>query len=388
MSNPTIDLSPRDLAKGTTFVLSTNEWLSIQVFVTGAMLLPTTTALLQKTLPAVPSGGIEQFEPLVKGYKNLYDICDTFDTVTKPDSVKCASNLIAYNVKVPIFYRAILALLLKIEADPTDTVSINQLKQTLQVMINEAQAFSTHATNVAAAMQKFSLDTSVNEAAIGTLFKTYSDKISGTSGTIKTMQAQLAQDKADLADAEDEYKHDIIVAATSASYAWIWPCGSIAAGIVAGIYGDKATKAKARIDALGDLVNSLEAKIAADATLVLDLTRINNDITGITKKIDDALPAIQKIQGMWNALKDDLSSLLATINGEIKDMPSFIAGLGIEAAIVLWQQVADEANAYRINAYITIVPNPTVAFYAADNLERLLTRKNRVSIHQKESALA
>jgi hypothetical protein len=237
-------------------------------------------------------------------------------------------------------------------------------------------------------MQKFSLDTSVNEAAIGTLFKTYSDKISGTSGTIKTMQAQLAQDKADLADAEDEYKHDIIVAATSASYAWIWPCGSIAAGIVAGIYGDKATKAKARIDALGDLVNSLEAKIAADATLVLDLTRINNDITGITKKIDDALPAIQKIQGMWNALKDDLSSLLATINGEIKDMPSFIAGLGIEEAIVLWQKVADEADNYRINAYITIVPNPPVAIQAANDLKKLLARKNRASIHQPETALA
>jgi hypothetical protein len=388
MSNTKIDLTPRDLAKGTTFALSSNEWLSIQVFVTGAMLLPTTTALLQKTLPGVPSGGIEQFEPLVNGYKSLYDICDNFDTVTKPDSVKCASDLIAYNVSVPIFYRAILALLLKIEANPADTVSINQLKQTLQVMINKAQAFSTHATNVATAMQKFSLDTSVNEAAIGTLFKTYSDKISGTSGTIKTMQAQLAQDKADLSDAEDEYKHDVIVAATSASYAWIWPCGTVAAGIVAGIYGKKATEAKARIEALGELVNTLEAKIAADATLVLDLTRINTDITGITKKIDGALPAIQKIQGMWNALKDDLSSILTTINGEIADMPSFIAGLGIEEAIVLWQKVADEANDYRINAYITIVPNPTVAIQATNELKIALDRKNRVSIHQPERVLA
>lgn len=57
--------------------------------------------------------------------KTLDDTC-TFDITSLLDSMKYASNSIAYDLKVPI-YNAIKILLAKIDTDPTDTTSIKNL---------------------------------------------------------------------------------------------------------------------------------------------------------------------------------------------------------------------------------------------------------------------
>ena len=106
----TIDLGPTSMKDSSgKFLLSTAEWLAIQSFISAALVLPTTLPLLAAKLPSHPTGGIDGYKNLVDGYKNLNTACADFDTVILPATIKCASDLITFNISVPGYYNAILA---------------------------------------------------------------------------------------------------------------------------------------------------------------------------------------------------------------------------------------------------------------------------------------
>src|SRR5258705_5035167 len=161
--------------------------------------------------------------------------------------------------------------------------------------------------------------------------------------------------------AYDEYNHDVIVAATAAAYAWVFPVGTIAAGIVAGIYGKKATDALARAHGLSTAIDTLNTELRSAAILMADLTRINVDLGDIGGKIDAAVPALDKMRGAWEGISSDLDNIRTVIANDIGKAPAIIKSLGIDTAIADWAAVAAEADQYRVNAYITVQPPATAA---------------------------
>ena len=51
-----------------------------------------------------------------------------------------------------------------------------------------------------------------------------------------------------LADAKKNYEHNVVVAATTPTYAWVLPVGLISAIVVAAVFGTRATSEKQAID--------------------------------------------------------------------------------------------------------------------------------------------
>ncbi|WP_170940725.1 hypothetical protein [Pseudoalteromonas sp. NBT06-2] len=68
------------------------------------------------------------------------------------------------------------------------------------------------------------------------------------------------------------------MAATSATYGWLFPFGTIAAGITAGIYGAKATKAKKAIEGATSLITTKNQKEQADMAMMNDLNLVCSNI--------------------------------------------------------------------------------------------------------------
>lgn len=75
-------------------------------------------------------------------------------------------------------------------------------------------------------------------------------------------------------------------------------------------------------------------------------TTIGQDLTAV-------LPVIQKIEGVWGAISSDLETIRTMIDKNIEQVPPLIMDLGVDAAIRKWAAVAEEADSFRMNAYVT-----------------------------------
>ena len=361
MSDDKYDLGPGELDTGDNpFYLSNPEWLSIQCYVASAINLPEDKDSMRAMLPADPPGGMDQFNDLITAYKDLHDHCEYWQNNTLPDSVKCASNIVDYNIKVPIYYGALTKLLDKLEQKPPDDKAVEQFKAIIQNLSDQAAGYSNHAGLVYKGMSDFAEQSARDSGAIKPLKEKYDKELGDQAPEIKQMSEELTTLKNELDEATKEYEHDVVVAATSATYAWIFPLGTIAAGIVAGTYGSKATKAAKRAKGISAEIGLLNDKLAASAILLLDLGRIHSDLSDISEKLAIALPIIQKLQGIWGGIRDNLENILRIIDEDISQVPAIIKSLGIDEAIDAWAKVAKEADSYRVNAYITVTTDEDV----------------------------
>ena len=80
------------------------------------------------------------------------------------------------------------------------------------------------------------------------------------------------------------------------------PEGTIAAAIVAGIYGHKAVEKLDDIKNDQDNIDRLTADLAADANMINAINLATYGITGISTALAAALPVVQKIQGIWQGI--------------------------------------------------------------------------------------
>jgi hypothetical protein len=286
-------------------------------------------------------------------YKTLHDHCSFWNDHTLPDSVSCAGDIVHYNEKVPIYYGALTKLLPKLEMVPPDPDAVKTFTAIVTQLSGNAQGYADHAASVKDAMTAFATQTKTDGTAVSVVHQKYVDKLGANSDTIKKLSDQITQDKSDLDAAEAEYREDVIIAATSATYAWIWPVGTIAAGTVAGIYGKRATDALARANGLKAAIDTEENELHSDQILIADLTRINSGLGDISQKIADALPALELMRGLRGAISDDLKNILTVVASDISQAPVWVKSLGIDEAISDWADVAAKADAYRVNAYIT-----------------------------------
>jgi hypothetical protein len=358
MSSTAMSIGPGALAEqgtegGPNFVLSKPEWIAIQTYVTEGMSLPTTDAEFRKSLGAGAPKDLSDFVQLITAYQGIYGHCKTWQDDTFPKTVELASDI------APVYYPPILAEARKLITNPDDPDAKAALKAILDQLQKEAQQRATKATDVAKEVKTFAdntqsdKDTLVGIDGKGGLVKYYDDKYGKTSKDVEQLNKDIVAQREILKAANDEYDHDVIVATTTPTYGWWFPVGTIAAAVVAGIYGDKAVKALERARAAQRKIDELTDKLAADANLMNAIYLASFGMNNITRSLSAALPVIQKIQGVWGAIASDLGAIVTLIDTNIREVPPIIMNLGVELAIKSWANVAAAADAYRVHAYVS-----------------------------------
>ncbi|GAB3829208.1 alpha-xenorhabdolysin family binary toxin subunit A [Hymenobacter jeollabukensis] len=365
-ANSTPSIAPGALAtpgtpNGPKFTLSAPEWLAIQTYVKDALALPTTSDAFRASLGAGAPSDLSDFQELIDCYKSINAHCTTWQTTTFPASVSLASDVSFYGTKkAPIYYAAIQQEADILSNDPDNAQALKALKAILDNLTQQAQTYADHAQQVYNQIQDFANQTAADKTTlVGTdgqsgLLKKYNDKYGATSTEVQQLTQQIKDQQQILKDATNEYNHDVIVAATSPTYAWIFPAGTIAAAVVAGVYGKRATDALDLMHATQAQISSMSATLAADTNLMIAIHNAEIGMNTITQELSAALPVIQKIQGLWGSIKDDLTSIVALIDSDIRQALPIIMNLGIAEAIQAWKDVAAEADIYRMNAYITV----------------------------------
>jgi hypothetical protein len=362
---PPPNIGPGALQTGakSPFILSSADWYTIQSYVFDALQLPTTLEGLRTYVKAESGFDMTPFQPIIDAYVLMNAHCTTWQKTTFPASITLADDIVHYNTKVPIYYGAINTVAQKLVANPNDTQAQAQLVAVLDSLSQQATTYQQNAQHVADQIQQFAVDSANDQNTLGGkdgtggLVKKYNDEYGAQSDQVKDLQKKLATQQLNLKAANAAYDHDMVVAATSPTYAWIWPFGTIAAAIVAGIYGKKATDDLANARAAQQQIDTIGGEIARDVNLMNAITFAEQGMGAILQALTRALPIIQKIQGVWAAISSDLSNVSTIIKNDIKQAPPIIMSLGVDEAISQWQQLSDEANGYRVYANVKVDPN-------------------------------
>ncbi|MBV8634659.1 MAG: alpha-xenorhabdolysin family binary toxin subunit A [Burkholderiaceae bacterium] len=350
---------------GPAFAMSATEWLAIQTYVVNALALPTTDAAFKASLGAGAPDSMTEFAPLISAYGVINGHCATWQNTVFPATVSLAAEVSQYGrTKAPTYYGAILAEADILSDDPTNAKALKALKAILDNLSAQASTYADRASAVADQIATFATNTRNDQVVlIGSngdagLYKTYNDKYGAASDDVKALMKDIAAQQLILDSANEEYKQDVIIASTSPTYAWVFPFGTIAAAVVAGVYGARAVEALDRAKAASDKIKADNAQLAADAALMIGIHMAQKGMNEIIQALAGALPIIQKIQGIWGGLASDLKAIVTLIDTDIRQALPIIMDLGVDEAIQAWKDVAAEADNYRVNAYVTVSGAP------------------------------
>lgn len=348
---------------GPGFSMSRKEWIAIQTYSTDALALPTTLDTFRNSLGPGAPADLSDFKTLVEAYYSINTHVTSWEKTIYPASVDLASEIYQYGMnKAPVFYPPILKEAQILVQNPGDDGAKAALKAILDNLKGDAQGKADKAATVAGQIAQFARDTEADQTTLvgadskGGLVKYYNDRYGSASADVVELNKQILAQQVILQAANDEYDQDVIIAATTPTYAWVPIVGLIAAAVVAGIYGSRAVQALDRARAAQGKINELAASLAADANL---MTAINSAQIGMNRIVADvaaALPVIQKIQGVWGGISSDLGRISSLIDTDIRQVPPIIMNLGVDEAVRAWHNVALNADAYRVNAYVKQAP--------------------------------
>jgi hypothetical protein len=370
MSNTTpkvtsINLGPQDFQTNVNspFILSSSEMIAVQTYVEAALKLPTTDDAMKLQLGLSTTDEVTQYIDLLTIYQQVFVHCNTFKTTTYPMTVALASDIVHYNTKVPIYYGAMNTVLNDWVGNggtmPDDMVQkklvalANSLQHTVQGYAKNAQQAFDFLDNFV----KQTEQDNVNFQALNTKYRT---KLEGEDGLIKQDIQQIATLRQALKDLNDQYAHDVTVAATTPTYAWViipfppFYVGLIAATTVASVYGKRASDDLANIHSLIEQLAQEQADLQKAFSLVSQLRLADDSLSQIIKQAQAALPILQTMEGIWGGIASDLNNLSTVVEQDIKQAELLIADAGIQEAITDWAKVAQIADIYRANAYITV----------------------------------
>ncbi len=354
-----LSIGPGDFLASGPFILSKPEFVLVQTYVEAGKRLPTTSDAFV-TEVGVRKEDVGQFQGLIGAYGQIAGHCTYFSTTTFPMSVNLASDVVHYNTKVPIYYGALNPI---IQAWNDGTMSPEDAQKKLSAILDNlktaAQSYADDAGKVKADMIKFVEDSKSDQTALEANSADIRAKYAGDQVTQNYMD-QIANAQRQIQYWNDQYSYDVTVAATTPTYAWVFPFGTIAAAVVAGVYGKRATDALDEVHKYNDILAKAQGDLRIALNLNSDLHLADQSLQGILDKVKQALPVLEKIEGIWGAIADDLQNVLTAIARDIQQAPAIIKDLGVAEAIQQWAQVAAIADTYRANAYITVKPESEI----------------------------
>ena len=360
MSNDVLNFGPGELdTGGDSFILTNKEMHAVQRYVNSAVNLPTDIVSLNKLL-TIPYPKPDELDRLFGTYKSLHDHCKYWKDNTLPSLVDCAADIENYNDKVSIYFGSLNDVLTLLNSQSPDEQVVEKYKAIINEMLATAQSYENHASQVADQMNDFVTKCETDSQELKTTMEIYDKLYGDDSDQMKTMLQQSSDMGKCLNNLQKQYEHFLTTAVLSATYVWIFPFGTIAAAVVASIYGYDASDDQKQIRKTMESIRDLRDNIKVYAEVMYDLHQIEQNLGDIKVQLTQALQTIQKFQGAWHAIFKDLKNILSVIDEGIDKAPYNIKELGITNAIRSWDKVAHLAQIYRVSAYITIVNEESV----------------------------
>lgn len=374
------NLGPNELFldEQTSFLLARGDLYTLQLYIEAALNQPTTEEDLRKNIGRASGIAVDDSEALksvqlppdstqlLQTFATIKRHCLTWKTKTFPAMVALAGDIVQYNFAVPEYYVELIKLVPALRRNDTDA------QANLRDLVTDLAAIAhSHATNAAKAAQKaqeFYQETLNDGAALQQHASDYQERLGDNGQQTRDLRKKYAVQKTIYDQALEEYNHAVVVAATTPSYAWtsifppFGPIPIIIAVVIAGVYGDRATKAKQRMDVAVAQMKTIAQQMDQNSQFAQAVSSAAQQVQTIEHKLQAAIPVIQRIQNSWEMIGAELAGIERMLTEQIATVtPTKIQALA-NKAIGEWKIVAKQADMYRLNAFIDVQnPNPPAA---------------------------
>lgn len=349
------------------------DWDFLQLYSFWGMRLPYREESLKIALKT-DNTGYRFFRPMLTEYATIHDACDHFLTRVFPGVVGLGNNLKSFaresdadggfaSVKILLDQAggrktpeekeaATSALVLladlaeKAKKNADDAKRVGENLAVFKGKLSEAQ---NGLNKVAGLIEED------NKTSMATIEKLVGGTTAIPAGTIAETQRAIEA-------ANKEYEQNVAVAATTPTYAWIGPgFGLIAAVVVAGVYGSRATEALKKF-------YSLQARLETDRRELATAYATHSVHAGASRSVaeaihftDLALEKTTRIQNAWNGLgnqlndlHDDLARTFTSNDGEKQLKAIAVVSVYLRRASSEWSQLKDPLKQLTAEPYIQV----------------------------------
>ncbi|WP_298773485.1 alpha-xenorhabdolysin family binary toxin subunit A [uncultured Shewanella sp.] len=348
------------------FLLKQEEWYTIQAYVEEAMRLPLTEASMINAF-AIPSNvEFTTFQPLLEEYVSVNTTADNWNRTIYPGIVSLALELSNYADIHAMFMQPLLDSLvtMKTAAMSGDLATAETQRAVSISLLNILKSYAvTREADTAQAetdLLNFAADIALQSGQLDTLRTTHAEYLLDDGSDLKR---QIAEIQARVNQLNAEYDKYVTIAATTVTYAWVPVYGILAAAPVAGIYGDKAEKARKERNQLKADIKVLQEQLTYRENIYVSYQKSYTSIIGMEDKIRAAIPHVNKLKGHWQGINADFNVMLEHISsteGEngldnaLALVASITASLTVSQIQTEWQEISAKATEFAQNAYIIV----------------------------------
>ncbi|WP_105167876.1 alpha-xenorhabdolysin family binary toxin subunit A [Pseudoalteromonas sp. T1lg23B] len=357
---PTLStLSPKTLfTDDKNFLLTADEWIDIQNYVSTSFALPTDepSMRLQLHMPSDLAYSAE-FQALANLYTQVKSNARNWRVDTYPSAVNLAHTIHSYAGDIEDYYGPLIEAIDDfIDNDNDGSAEFAQVL--LADLAATAEENQLEAQHVFEKIQQFSANNNEYHAALVRMQDGFKKDV--LSQRLEQVRQRLANAHATLNDVEDEYQHYVTVAATTPTYAWVPFYGWVAAPVVAGIFGSKAAQA---MSAMHDVENEIHELEQSERHLVITIQAYDasvNSLKSTEQSLQEAQQSVAKIEAHWQFIKNDLGEIvkdLDDVNSSLEKRSAIKARLakikleGRNGVINDWKEVGNKAYQFMANAY-------------------------------------
>ncbi|OJJ33367.1 hypothetical protein ASPWEDRAFT_70912 [Aspergillus wentii DTO 134E9] len=286
-------------------------------------------------------GGISsELNNILKTYADIQDTTTTFRDKTWPSIVDLAGRVQKYaetlsDDKSASYYTNIINLT-KNYTEAKDATKKSVLKAEILGLIDATiQNINTYSEGIPDVIKKlgnFQEDT-----------KSQSEKIKTDHERLKGYQK--------------EYTHDVVVAATTPTYAWVTILGLIAAVVVAAVVGHRAVEMKDTILDLTNTIKSENDELKAAHTVQIDITRMDTsqgNLKDLIKVTKAALNVLELLEGVWTEIKTELKGIQDLLKDDSEhEIKTIIVQIDVNQVFDEWGKVRDYTKKYIEHAFVS-----------------------------------
>ncbi|KAH8152768.1 uncharacterized protein LAJ45_02993 [Morchella importuna] len=237
--------------------------------------------------------------------------------------------------------------------DPAVKEAIGTSQAIAQILGGKAKAAGEECAVMHKALLKFKNDTEIDRNNVMDCNKKFTAVLPGINARLEKLKKDIKDLKDKTQGLEDEYHHQVVIAATTPSYAWLGPIGLIAAITVASIHGPKAVAAK---DAWDSNLASIISEEGKEGNLIKIKDAINmqdDSMKGVRETIDAALAATEKMRGAFSLMQGDFDGIYTKLTdfetniGKTELFYRKIGGRDLKQAEGKWAEIMEQTKIFQ-----------------------------------------
>jgi hypothetical protein len=339
-------------------------WHYLQVYSVWGLWLPHTQEALKLKLGINDPLAYSFFQTMMEGYRDIHDASKEFLEADFPAVVELGNDLTTFASEASSRGGAIFSAVSDL-LDKDDTAAALELIEDLQSTsannagkagevtekLNAYKVRLTEADNtVKQAQEKVNNDDKTSKATIDKL-QSHDPNVHDSIDAIQKLITAKQQ----------EYKRNVVIAATTPTYAWVFPIGLISGAVVAGVYGKRAVQALRDIDQWQAELQKKSTELSTAWTAHTVQQNAADGLNSAKQHTDLAILHTTVVQNAWNDMAKQIGIIKTKLDGMTREQDQgkvlsakAVIRVYMRNAMQAWERILPALSDLTANPYITV----------------------------------